>query len=162
MCAIDPAGSLDGVRSDDQDYTISISVDESRKQAYDAINNPRGWWSENIEGQTDKLGAVWKYHYQDAHRCSMKVTELVSGERVVWHVVDNYFDFTEDKTEWKGTDVIFDISRKGGKTVIRFTHRGLVPEYECYDICSNAWSSYIRSSLRDLIARGKGHPNKKE
>ncbi|HTT73537.1 MAG TPA: SRPBCC domain-containing protein [Thermoplasmata archaeon] len=146
----------------DQDYTISISVDESPEEAYDAINNPRGWWSESIEGQTDKLGAVWKYHYGDAHRCTMKVTGLVSGERVVWHVVDNYFDFTEDKTEWKGTDVIFDISRKGGKTEIRFTHRGLVPEYECYDICSNAWSSYIRSSLRDLIAKGKGHPNKKE
>jgi hypothetical protein len=33
--------------------------------------------------------------------------------------------------------------------------------YECFDICSNAWTTYIQKSLRDLITTGKGKPNGK-
>ena len=92
----------------------------------------------------------------------MKLTEVISGKKVVWLVLDNFFNFTEDKNEWKGTRVIFELSQKGDKTEIRFTHQGLLPEYECFDICSNAWGSYINGSLRSLITTGKGHPNQKE
>ena len=92
----------------------------------------------------------------------MKLVELVLGKRIVWLVTDNYFNFTEDKTEWKGSKVVFDISRKGGQTEIHFTHEGLVPAYECYNVCSDAWGTYIRGSLKSLIATGKGSPNPKE
>ena len=129
------------------------------KEVFDAINNVRGWWSQAIEGDTDKLGAEFNYHYQDVHRCSFKITELVPGKKVVWHILDNYFNFVSDKSEWKGTDVVFEIARKGDKTEVRFTHVGLVPAYECYDVCSDAWGSYITGSLRDLITKGKGQPN---
>ncbi len=73
--------------------------------------------------------------------------------------MDNYFNFTKDKSEWKGTKISFEISWKNKKTQIRFTHLGLVPQYECFDICSNAWSKYIRQSLFSLITTGKGQPN---
>ena len=76
--------------------------------------------------------------------------------------MDNYFNFTQDKTEWKNTKVVFEISTRGNKTEIRFTHEGLVPAYECFDVCSNAWSSYVNDSLRNLIATGKGGPTPKE
>jgi hypothetical protein len=146
----------------DQNYTASISVDKTPEEAFNAINNVRGWWSEEIEGSTDKLDAEWTYHYKDVHRCKIKVTELVPGKKIVWRVLDNYFDFTTDKTEWKDTIIRFEISQKGNKTEIRFTHVGLVPQYECFDICSDAWGSYIKGSLKSLIVTGKGHPNRKE
>ena len=92
----------------------------------------------------------------------MKMTEFVPGQKVVWVVLDNYFNFTEDKTEWKGTKVIFEVSKIDDKTQLRFTHEGLVPEYECFNVCSNAWGSYINGSLRSLITTGKGQPNQKE
>jgi hypothetical protein len=145
-----------------QDFTATISVDKTPKEAFDAINNVRGWWSENIEGGTEKLGDEFTYRYKDVHRCRMKLVEVIPDKRVVWLVLDNYFNFTEDKTEWKGTKVIFEVSKKGEKTEIRFTHLGLVPEYECFNVCSNAWGSYINGSLRSLIATGKGQPNQKE
>jgi len=145
-----------------QNYTATISVDQTPRAAFAAIKNLRGWWSEKIEGSTDNLGDVFTYRYKDVHTCRMKLVELVPNQRVVWLVVDNYFSFTEDKTEWKGTKLIFEVSGKGGKSEIHFTHEGLVPEYECFDICSNAWGSYINGSLPSLIATGKGHPNPKE
>ncbi len=140
-------------------FTASFAVDQSPEEVFDAINNVRGWWSQAIEGSTDKLGAEFKYHYQDVHRSTFKITEFEPGKKVVWHVVDNYFNFIKDKNEWIGTDVVFEIARKGDKTEVRFTHVGLVPAYECYDVCSNAWGSYIISSLRNLITTGKGQPN---
>ncbi len=76
--------------------------------------------------------------------------------------MDNYFDFTEDKTEWKGTKIIFEVAKKGKKAEIRFTHEALIPEYKCFDVRSNAWGPYINGSLRSLITTGKGQPNKKE
>jgi hypothetical protein len=145
-----------------QDFTTTFSVEQSPEKVFNAITNVRGWWSEEIEGATDKLGAEFIYRYEDVHRCKMKITEFVPGERIVWLVLDNYFNFTEDKTEWKGTQVIFEVLRKGDQSEIRFTHSGLVPEYECFQVCSNAWSSYINGSLRSLITTDKGKPNRKE
>ena len=144
------------------DYTTSIIVSNSPKEVYHAINNVRGWWSEEIEGSTDKLNAVWNYHYQDVHRCKMKIIELVPGRRVVWQVLDNYFSFTKDKKEWTGNTIVFNITENDNATHLQVTQIGLVPEYECYDVCENAWNTYIQKSLYNLITTGKGQPNSSE
>ena len=57
--------------------------------------------------------------------------------------------------------MVFIISTAHGKTRVDFTHKGLVPEYECYGICEDAWGNYSNKSLYDLITIGKGHPNLK-
>ena len=137
-----------------QDFTTTFSVEQSQEKVFKAITDVRGWWSGEIEGATDKLGAEFIHRYEDVHRCKMKITELVPGERIVWLVLDNYFNFTEDKTEWKDTQVIFEVGRKGDKSEIRFTHLGLVPEFECFRVCSNASGCYINGSLRSLITAG--------
>jgi hypothetical protein len=145
-----------------QDFTTTISVDQSPKEVFNAINNVRGWWSEEIEGDTEKLNDVFLYHYKDVHISKMKLVEVISNEKMVWLVLDNHFSFIKDKSEWKGTKIIFEISEKDDKTQLRFTHQGLVPQYECYNICHDAWSNYIKNSLRSLITTGIGQPNPKE
>ena len=145
-----------------QNFTTTLLVNQTPKEVFNAINNVRGWWSEEIEGSTDKLNEEFKYHFEDVHRCKMKITELIPNEKVVWLVLDNYFKFTKDKSEWTNTKIIFEISEKDGKMQIQFTHQGLVPAYECYDICRDAWSNYIKNSLRSLITTGKGRPNGKD
>ncbi len=149
-------------KMNDRDFTTTITVDRSPKEVFDAINNVRGWWSGEIDGSTDKLGAEFTYRYQDLHRSSQKITELVPGKKVVWHVVDSSLNFVEDKTQWNGTDIVFDITRKDDKTELHFTHVGLVPAMACYGACSEGWGFYIKDSLRKLITTGKGQPNKKE
>ncbi|HTN35788.1 MAG TPA: SRPBCC domain-containing protein [Arachidicoccus sp.] len=145
-----------------QDFNTTILVDQSPKEVFNAINNVRGWWSENITGRTDELNSEFTYQAKELHKCKMKINELVPNEKVVWLVLENYFSFTKDQSEWIGTKVEFDISEVGGRTQVHFTHRGLVPAHECYTICHDAWSGYINNSLRSLITTGKGQPNPKE
>ena len=145
----------------DQNYTATFTVDQTPKEVFAAITNVRGWWSGNIEGGTDKLGDEFTYRYENVHYSKQKITELLPGKKLSWLVLDSYLSFVKDKTEWNGTKVIFDITKKGDKTEVRFTHVGLVPQYECYDACTDAWSGYIKGSLRNLITKGKGQPNKK-
>lgn len=145
-----------------QDFSTAFLTDRTPEEAFAAINNVRGWWSGEIEGGTDKLGDVFTYRYKDIHYSKQKITELVPGKKVVWLILDSFLSFVDDKTEWNGTKVTFEVSKKGDKTEVRFTHVGLVPEYECYGACSSAWGSYINGSLRRLITTGKGEHNKKE
>jgi hypothetical protein len=90
------------------------------------------------------------------------VVELVPGKKVAWHVVDANLSFLRDKTEWTGTTIVFEISPRGDQTEIRFTHVGMAPEVECFDICSNAWGGLIRGSLRSFIEEGVGDPDSVE
>lgn len=143
-------------------YTTTILVEQSPREVFTAINNVRGWWSEEIEGSTDELNGEWDYHYQDVHRCKLKIIEFVPDQKVVWQVLDNYFSFTKDKEEWKDNKLVFEITGKDNQTKLQFTQIGLVPEYECYDICENAWNTYIQKSLHSLITTGKGQPNSTE
>ena len=143
----------------DENLTTSFTVDQTPEEVFAAINDVRGWWSGEIEGVTDTLDEEFSYRYQDIHYSKQKITALVPGEKVVWHVVDGYLNFTEDTTEWTGTDIEFVISRQGDHTEVCFTHRGLQPRSECFDSCSSAWGFYINDSLRKLITTGRGAPN---
>jgi len=147
---------------DTQSFTTSFTVDQSSKEVFDAINNVRGWWSGEIDGPTDALGAEFTYSYKDVHRSTQKITEFVQGKKVVWHISEAQLNFVEDKDEWNGTEIVFEISKKDGKTEVRFTHVGLVPAFECYGGCSGAWGFYVDDSLRTFITTGKGQPNQKD
>jgi len=74
--------------------------------------------------------------------------------------VDSHINFVKDKAEWNGTDVVFEIAKKGAKTELRFTHVGLVRPSNAMENAL-ALGFYINESLRNLITTGKGDPNEK-
>lgn len=142
-----------------QDFTTTIVLDQSPENVFKAIQNVRGWWSEEVEGKTADLNDEFNYHYEDIHRCKIKLTEVIPNKKMVWLIQENYFSFTEDDTEWTNTKAVFEISTENNKTQLVFTHQGLVPDYECYEVCKSGWTNYIQNSLQKLIATGKGEPN---
>jgi uncharacterized protein YndB with AHSA1/START domain len=145
-----------------KDFTTTFLVDQTPREVFHAITNVRGWWSEDVEGATSQLNDEFVYHYKDIHSCKMKVIEVIPDKSVVWLVTYNHFNFVKVQNEWTGTKVRFNISQEGNKTRLLFTHEGLVLTFECYDVCSPAWTDYVQGSLLPLITTGKGHPNQGE
>lgn len=144
----------------DQSTTITQEFDQSPEELFEAVTDVRGWWSKNIAGGTTATGDEFIYDMPGVHRCRIRLVEVVPNQRVVWLVVDNTFSFVEDQAEWTNTEIRFEISsREDGRTELRFTHVGLVPELECYEVCHKSWGFYVGHSLRKLITTGTGQPN---
>jgi hypothetical protein len=142
---------------ENKDLHRTITANVSPEEAFKAICKVNEWWSKNIEGNTEKLGDVFTYHSRDTW-VTFKITECVAGKKIVWHAMDCYLHSFKDKTEWKNTDVIFEIIGNGNSTKINFTHAGLVPEVECYERCVKGWDQYFTGSLLKLLNTGKGQP----
>ena len=142
------------------DFTTSFVVDQSPETVFEAINNVRGWWGEDVDGSNANVGDEFTYRVKDVHRSRLRVIERVPNQKVVWLVLENHMNFVEDQTEWVGTTISFEIGTKLDQTEVRFAHLGLSLQFECFGVCSNAWGSLIGSSLPSLIATGTGYPYK--
>ncbi|MQA11925.1 MAG: SRPBCC domain-containing protein [Pseudonocardiaceae bacterium] len=157
--------------SNTENLTATMTVDQTPEEVFAAINNVRGWWSENLIGDTAALHDEFVFtddstHAGEAAKASdgirfarFQLTEVVPGRRVVWHVVDSYLSFIDDHDEWTGTNVIFDIAATAQRTTLHFTHVGLTAaESACFEACSRGWTFYITKSLPQLITTGAGQP----
>ena len=144
-----------------ENYSTVIETVQTPNEVYTAINNVPQWWTENFEGEAQKLNSEFTVTFGETF-IKLKVIELVTNYKIVWEVTDSYKHFLNNKKEWVGTKIRFDIRNEGNeKTILTFTHVGLTNPLECYEICCDAWNGYLRGSLKSLITTGMGSPDKK-
>ena len=144
---------------ENQSFTTSITTDQSPHKVFGAVTNVKAWWSENIRGNTQNQDDEFEFEVKDVHYSKQKLIEVIPDQRVVWLVTESNMTFIPDHDEWTGTKIIFDIQQASDKTVLTFTHEGLVPAIACYQACMPAWAQYIEHSLKQLIETGVGDPN---
>ena len=147
----------------EQHYATTIEVAAPPAAVFSAIADVRGWWSQEIEGRADEEGQEFTFHGHDEgntveHTSRIRVEQLVPGRLVSWRVLDNHMSFVADQSEWRGSEIRFEVEPTEGGTTVRFAHVGLVPAYECYEACSSAWSYFITQSRRDFVVTGSGAP----
>ncbi|AYD48889.1 SRPBCC family protein [Arachidicoccus soli] len=138
-----------------KDFSTTIVVTQTPEQVFKAINNPCDWWAGEIEGDSSKLNDEFSYRYKEIHYSKQRVIEMIPNRKVVWLITESNLNFTKDPSEWTGTKVSFEIVDKDGETELRFSHLGLIPEVECFDACSGAWTQLIQQGLFSLITKGE-------
>ena len=144
---------------DSNDFTLRFFVSQTPQEVYNAINQVQAWWSEDFTGASSRPGDVFEVRFGEVHYSRHQLEEASPARKIVWLVLDSRLNFLQDKTEWNGTRMVFEISEEGPQTKLEFTHRGLSPEVECFRDCSSGWTQYLLHSLKALIETGKGHPN---
>ena len=137
------------------DFTTTILVDQSPKEVFNAVNDVTKWWSKDFVGNSTKLSDEFIIDHPNQHYSKQKLVEVIPGKKVVWLVTESNLNWiANNKEEWTNTKMIFEISTKGDKTVLQFTHEGLVPEKECYTMCEKGWDIIIKDWLFHFITVG--------
>ena len=137
-------------------YTATIEVAQSATDVFNAINDVRNWWSLDFEGNSTKLNDEFVINHPTQHYSKQKLVEVIPDKKIVWLVTESKLDWiNNNKEEWTNTKMIFEISSKGDKTILHFTHEGLVPEQECYAMCKKGWDIVIKDWLFHHITFGE-------
>ncbi len=140
----------------DKSYTATILLAETPKVVFDRLKEVSKWWSKDFQGSSAKLNDEFIIHHPDLHYSKQKLVEVIPGQKMVWLVTESKLDWLKrDQQEWTNTKMIFKISAEGDKTVVHFTHEGLVPEKECYTMCTGGWDMVIKERLFNYITTGK-------
>lgn len=137
------------------DYKKAFKSNATAKDAYNAIANVSDWWTSSFKGSAKNLNDSFGVTFGKT-RVDFKVIEAVPYSKLVWDVTDCYLDWLNNKTEWTGTKIVWNISEEKNATSVEMTHVGLVPGIECFKDCEAGWNQYVGESLPSLLAEGKG------
>ena len=136
--------------------TVTIEVAKSPTAIFNSIKEVSKWWSKDFEGASAKLNDEFVINHPGRHYSKQKLVEVIQNKKIVWLVTESTLNWLEkDKHEWTNTKMIFEITTKGDKAVLHFTHEGLVPEKECYAMCEQGWNRVIKDWLFNFITNGK-------
>ncbi|MEZ0541071.1 SRPBCC family protein [Fibrella arboris] len=141
------------------DFTTTLLVDQRPEEVFNMINDVERWWTENVAGNSQTLNDAFTVHFTGIHVSTQKVVALLPARKITWLVTDSCLASFDNKQEWTGTTIHFDISPTGDKTQLLFTHVGLRPNVACYDSCTQGWTHFINGSLSRLFTEGKGNPS---
>jgi hypothetical protein len=141
-----------------ENYTKVITAKTSSPDAFEKICQVAKWWAKEYEGKSEKQNDIFTVRFKNGDMYKMKVSEIIPNKKITWAVIDSYQGWNNTPAEWDGTKIIWEVSPKEDGTEIKMTHRGLVPEFECFDNCRQGWDYLIQESLQKLLNNNKGLP----
>lgn len=140
------------------DYSASLKTNLTTKEAMDKISQVADWWAKDFAGKSESLNDEFTVRFKSGDTYTCKVTEIIPNKKNVWEVIDAFQGWHDKHTEWVGTRIVWDIASKNAVTEIKMTHVGLVPEFECFEACSQGWNYLLKQSLQNLLDNNKGMP----
>ncbi len=131
-----------------ENFSYTFKTSKSPEEVFDLLLDIKQWWSgvyeETIKGESRNLNDEFTFKAGGGvHYSKQKLVEVIPGKKVVWEVTASKLTFLSDPEEWNGTHIRFDLSADKDKTILTFTHEGLVPQIECYSNCSAGWTAYL-------------------
>lgn len=127
----------------------SSSLDDVYK-TLTTIEGLSAWWTNDTQGDNNKIGGVVQFRFGDRGGFEMKVIELDPSKRVLWEVIDG-------PEEWIGTKISWELKQEDDWTIIYFKHEGWKKPVEFMHHCSTKWAVFLLS-IKSLLETGKGAP----
>ncbi|MBV8657523.1 MAG: SRPBCC domain-containing protein [Burkholderiales bacterium] len=142
-------------------YTQQLVLNAPIATLYAALTTLEGlraWWTQDCDGEAE-LGGTLHFRFGNCYK-DMQIERQVPIQEVRWRCTVAHIgvEGLARKDEWVGTQVIFRLTPVAeGATRLDFEHIGLVPTFECYDLCSDGWRHFM-GSLQKLVETGHGTP----
>ena len=142
-------------------YQQSLITRANPATVYAALTTTEGlssWWTQECDVDAEVGGTV-SVRFGSTHK-AMRIESLEPEREVRWLCTEAHIDADRlvHKDEWVGTQLAFHLTPDtNGHTRLDFEHVGLVPTFECYDLCSNGWRHFL-GSLHQFVETGHGTP----
>ena len=136
--------------NNNRDFTFQFLSSKSAKEIFPILLDVKSWWKgfygENIQGESNEVGDEFTFFAGDGvHISKQKLIEKRPNKKLAWQVIESNLSFLNDKKEWDDTIISFSLEDVEKGTKVKFTHQGLMPEIECYEDCSLAWTNYLKN-----------------
>ena len=131
-----------------------LHLRSTRHDVYQALTVPKklaGWWTTDTRGAS-VVGEKLEFWFSGHLAAEMAVTDLKPDALVRWRVTDRGVD------EWTGTEISFEIFRKGDKTILHFRHSKWRETAKMFPECSMHWAIFLLS-LKEFVETGRGRPH---
>ena len=144
-------------------YQQSVSVKATKEQVFDALTTKVGEWWGPVDRMAQQVGETFKIDFDGESYWKFQVVEMPGAQKVVWECIESHQDHNVKgmDEEWTGSKLYWQIFERGQAVEVEFLHQGLVPQGDCYKVCSAAWDFYITDSLKSFLETGEGKPGEK-
>jgi uncharacterized protein YndB with AHSA1/START domain len=126
-------------RTTSQDFESTVIFTASPTDVLAALRTPEAissWWCP-ATGSAQEGSTLEMASRSGSKMLDLRVESSEEG-RIVWSVL--HAPLTP---EWVGTTMVFEIEAAGGGTAVRFRHRGLTAQCDCFDMCREGWTNAL-------------------
>ena len=145
-----------------KDYSRTIEVTATPEQAYRSVTEEFDKWWTNPGAGLAQQGDIatfrfpptsWTFRPVRLDPNALAEHECVGANHQHEGLPDTI------RTEWLGTKMRFEIEETSVGSKIRFTHEGLRPTLDCFEICETGWDFFFLKSLKAYLDDGQGEPH---
>ena len=122
-----------------EDFESTLSSTASPGAVLAALRSAEAissWWCP-ATGSADQGGTLEMASRSGSTFLDLRVEPSEEG-RVVWSVLQAPLT-----PEWVGTTIVFEVEGAGDGATLRFRHRGLTAQCDCFDMCQEGWTNAL-------------------
>jgi len=128
--------------SSDNSYTKTLTLAAACEEVFAALTDPDQitvWWSAtSTTGSGQAGGELCITFGTEEQPTVMRLLAAHSPHVVEWEVTASPL-----VPDWEGTQPTFTMAPAGNGCRLNFTHHGLVPALECFELCNVDWGRFL-------------------
>ena len=135
-------------------YKTEIEIGNSIEKVFQAISRNLGDWWGKQDQKINREGIIFKVSWGEPWY-QFKVIKYVKDHEMIWECVDanqKIAGLENVEKEWVGTKIHWKLERlEKEKTLLKFQHIGLIPEFLCFNFCTASWDHFIKQVFVDYL-----------